>query len=67
MPVPDPTRSAHEPNTWLVTNHLEGDFAGGVVDLRYRFVLSDNLISKSPDRALTRRAGFDAEPVATVL
>ena|SRR5438552_780633 len=31
-------------DTWLVTNHLEGDFPGGVVDLRYRFVLSDGLI-----------------------
>jgi ketosteroid isomerase-like protein len=30
--------------TWLVTNHLEGDFPGGVVDLRYRFVLEDGLI-----------------------
>ncbi len=33
-------------NTWLVTNHLEGDFPGGVVDLRYRFVLADGLISE---------------------
>jgi hypothetical protein len=28
-----------------VTNHLEGDFPGGVVDLRYRFLLADNLIA----------------------
>jgi hypothetical protein len=28
-----------------VTNHLEGDFPGGVVDLRHRFVSADNLIS----------------------
>jgi hypothetical protein len=33
-------------NTWLVTNHLEGDFPGGVVDLRYRFVVSGELLSK---------------------
>jgi hypothetical protein len=33
-------------NSWLVTNHLEGDFPGGVVDLRYRFVLADGLISE---------------------
>jgi hypothetical protein len=31
-------------DTWLVTNHLEGDFPGGVVDLHSRFVLSDGLI-----------------------
>ena len=33
-------------DTWLVTNRLEGDFPGGVVDLRYRFVLADGLISE---------------------
>ena len=33
-------------NTWLVANHLEGNFPGGVVDLRYRFVLTDGLISE---------------------
>jgi hypothetical protein len=32
--------------TWVVTNHLEGDFPGGVVDLHYRFALSDGLISQ---------------------
>jgi ketosteroid isomerase-like protein len=32
--------------TWLVVNHLEGDFPGGIVDLRYRFTLADDLISK---------------------
>jgi ketosteroid isomerase-like protein len=31
-------------DTWLVVNHLEGDFPGGVVDLQYRFVVSDDLI-----------------------
>jgi hypothetical protein len=37
---------AVDANTWLVTNHLEGDFPGGVVDLRYRFVLAGGLISE---------------------
>ena len=30
---------------WLVVNHLEGDFPGGVVDLRYEFALAGDLIS----------------------
>src|SRR2546430_1147703 len=38
--------AAIDANTWLVTNHLEGDFPGGGVDLRYRFVLADGLISE---------------------
>jgi hypothetical protein len=29
-----------------VLNHLEGDFPGGVVDLRYKFVLSTELIAE---------------------
>src|SRR5688572_24839749 len=29
--------------TWLVVNHLEGNFPGGVVDLRYQFALTGNL------------------------
>jgi hypothetical protein len=29
---------------FLVTNRLEGDFPGGLVDLRYRFTLRDGLI-----------------------
>jgi hypothetical protein len=33
-------------STWLVTNHLEGDFPGGVVDLQYRFVVSGALLSR---------------------
>jgi len=37
---------AIDANSWLVTNHLEGNFPGGVVDLRYRFVLVDGLISE---------------------
>jgi hypothetical protein len=35
---------AVDANTWLVVNHLEGDFPGGVVDLRYRFELSSDRI-----------------------
>ena len=31
---------------WLVRNHLEGDFPGGAVDLRYEFALTDGLISR---------------------
>jgi ketosteroid isomerase-like protein len=26
-------------DTWVVTNHLEGNFPGNVVDLRYQFVV----------------------------
>jgi hypothetical protein len=37
---------ALDANTWIVVDHLEGDFPGNVVDLRYRFVLSDGLISE---------------------
>jgi hypothetical protein len=33
-------------DTWLVVNHLEGDFPGGVVDLRYKFVLTGSLIAE---------------------
>jgi len=32
-------------DAWLVTNHLEGDFPGGDVDLRYRFVPVGDLIA----------------------
>lgn len=31
---------------WLVTNHIEGDFPGGQVDLRYVFTLQDDLIAR---------------------
>lgn len=31
---------------WTVTNHLEGDFPGGVVDLVYRYTLRDGLIAE---------------------
>lgn len=39
--------SAHlvDADTWLVVNHLEGDFPGGVIDLRYRFELSGDRIA----------------------
>ena len=36
--------TAIDGESWLVTNHLEGNFPGGVVDLRYRFVLAHGLI-----------------------
>ncbi|MFE4214971.1 nuclear transport factor 2 family protein [Streptomyces sp. NPDC056844] len=36
-----------DPGRYTVVQHLEGDFPGGVVDLRYRFVLdSHELISE---------------------
>jgi hypothetical protein len=35
-----------EPGRWLVVNHLEGDFPGGVVDLRYQFAITRGLISE---------------------
>jgi hypothetical protein len=33
-------------NRYVVTNRLEGDFPGGVVDVIYRFTLADGLISR---------------------
>lgn len=36
--------------TWLVQNRLEGNFPGGVADLRYRFVLIEGKIA---DLAIT--------------
>ena len=30
----------------MVTNHLEGDFPGGTVDLRYRFRLAGDRIAR---------------------
>ena len=30
---------------WVATNHLEGDFPGGVVDLQYRFALREDFIA----------------------
>jgi ketosteroid isomerase-like protein len=40
------TAESLDHKTWLVVNRLEGDFPGGVVDLRYRFQLSGGLISE---------------------
>ena len=37
---------ALDANKWRVTNHLEGDFPGKVVDLCYQFVLTGDLISE---------------------
>ncbi|MFD8805954.1 nuclear transport factor 2 family protein [Streptomyces sp. NPDC059597] len=34
------------PGRYTVVQHLEGDFPGGTVDLRYRFVLDGGLISR---------------------
>jgi hypothetical protein len=34
------------PHQWTVLAHLEGDFPGGVVDLRYRFSLDQDRISR---------------------
>ena len=34
------------PDTWLVTNHLEGNFPGGEVDLHYQFQLQGERIVK---------------------
>ncbi|QZN85169.1 nuclear transport factor 2 family protein [Cellulomonas sp. C5510] len=31
---------------WVVTHRLEGDFPGGVVDLRYRFALEGGLVAE---------------------
>jgi hypothetical protein len=36
---------AIDAETWIVVNHLEGNFPGGVVDLRYQFDLSGDVIS----------------------
>ena len=38
--------TAIDAQSWLVINHLEGNFPGGVVDLRYRFVLAQDLIAE---------------------
>ena len=31
---------------WVAVNHLEGDFPGGVVDLRYRFTMDGDLVAE---------------------
>jgi ketosteroid isomerase-like protein len=33
------------PDHWIVTNHLDGDFPGGEVDLTYEFRLANGLIT----------------------
>ena len=33
-------------DAWVIHNRLEGDFPGGVADLRYQFVLIDGLIAQ---------------------
>ena len=38
------TASAVDDSTWLVTNRLEGNFPGGVVDLQYRYRLEHGLL-----------------------
>ena len=38
--------TAIDADTWVVVNHLEGDFPGGEVDLRYRFRLSRDHIAE---------------------
>ncbi|MFJ9612031.1 hypothetical protein ACIRS1_37430 [Kitasatospora sp. NPDC101176] len=49
-PTNSPTASkladAQEIDTahYIATHHLEGDFPGGTIDLRYRFTLRDDLI-----------------------
>lgn len=39
-------RATPQGTGWLVVNHLEGDFPGGVVDLRYRFELDGGHIAE---------------------
>lgn len=34
------------PGRWTATHHLEGDFPGGTVDLHYRYVLRDALVTE---------------------
>ena len=38
--------SAVGDDAWSVVNHLEGNFPGGAVDLRYQYTLAGNLISE---------------------
>ena len=38
--------NAVDADTWLVTNRLEGDFPGGIVDLGYRFRLAGDAIAE---------------------
>ena len=34
------------PDTWMVTDRIEGNFPGGTVDLRHRFTLAADLITE---------------------
>ena len=36
----------HAGDEWVAINRLEGDFPGGVAELRYRFVLADDLVDR---------------------
>ena len=38
--------TAVDGDAWVLVNHLEGDFPGGEVDLRYRFRLSQGHIAE---------------------
>lgn len=33
-------------DTWTIVNHIEGNFPGGTVDLRYEFTVADGLITQ---------------------
>jgi len=35
-----------DPTRWVALQRLEGDFPGGVADLRYRFTLVDDLVTE---------------------
>ncbi|KJY43029.1 hypothetical protein VR41_05025 [Streptomyces sp. NRRL B-1568] len=35
-----------DPARYIATHHLEGDFPGGTIDLRYQFTLRDGLIER---------------------
>ena len=57
----------------MATNHLEGDFPGGVADLAYQFTMDGDRIARADDRGLTvtRPSGspppprIDAHPGST--
>ncbi|GAA1928551.1 hypothetical protein GCM10009737_33060 [Nocardioides lentus] len=39
-------RDDDDPTRWVAVQRLEGDFPGGVADLRYRFTLVDDLVAE---------------------
>ena len=41
---------AVDDRTWLVVNHLEGNFRGAVVDLRYKFTLTGDWTSRETSK-----------------